>query len=478
MSEKTASTSVYFNHESRDNIKPSANTVRLMWQGKDSPAPVENKPDFALLERVFPHTPDEPTQSGGVDFNSAADLDSAILNQYYWGDNLDVLEYLLGSPDTPRPRMIYIDPPYMSQARYRSVIKGKKAGQPSFERNAFTDQWDIDAYLSMLYPRLKLMQQILHEHGSIFVHVDWHVSHYVRVLLDEIFGRGNFINEIVWCYSGGSNTKKHLQRKHDMIFWYARSQEYTFQPQYRPYTQGTLARGLTAIKGSNYRLSERGAILQDWWTDINKILSPTAFENLHYPTQKPRQLLRRLIDMATSPGDLVADFFGGSGTTAEVCEQSDRRWLICDNSQLALQTSLKRLIKAQAGSFLIFANPLTNTIPNQKQTGVILIKTPVIKDCGSNYYWLSVGIDFFKPPQLPDNWNERNFADCIEFWEIDIDYNQPVFNSCYQVVRKKKQAEIELDISFYLPKKNAYTIAIKVYDYHADQTIKLLHFLP
>lgn len=441
-----------------------------MWQGKDSLAQVENSPDFALMERVYPQAEDESKKPANV-------KEDIIPNRYYWGDNLDVLAYLLTHPDTPRPQVIYIDPPYMSQVHYRSIIKGKK-GQPNFMRHAFTDQWenDIDAYLSMLYPRLQLMQQILNEQGSIFIHVDWHVSHYVRVLLDEIFGRGNFINEIVWCYSGGSNTKKHLQRKHDIIFWYARSQTYTFHPQYRPYTPGTLERGLTAVKGTNYRLSERGAILQDWWTDINKILSPTAYENLHYPTQKPRQLLKRLIEMASSPGDLVADFFGGSGTTAEVCEQLGRRWLLCDNSQLALQTSLKRLIKTKAADFLIFSDPGANL--TTQSTGVLKIKTSVIKDCGGNYYQLSVGIDYFKPPRLPDNWDDQNFAAAIEFWEIDIDYKQPVFNSCYQMVRNKKQTGIKLDISFYLLKKDAYTIAIKVYDYHAEQTMQVIQFQP
>ncbi len=412
-------------------------------------------------------------------FDGPAELKSPveIKNHYYWGDNLEALHFLLAQPSISRPKMIYIDPPYMSQAQYHSVIKGSTPDQPDFHRAAFADQWanNIDAYLTMLYPRLQLMQQILQEDGSIFVHVDWHVSHYVRVLLDEIFGRHNFINEIVWCYSGGSNARKHLQRKHDMIYWYARSQSYTFHQQHRPYTQGTLERGLTAVKGPNYSLSKQGAILQDWWTDINKILSPTAYENLKYPTQKPRELLKRLISMASSPGDLVADFFAGSATTAEVCQQLDRRWLLCDNSPLALQTSLGRLIKVNNTPFAIHTAS-TQTKPDL--SAVLEVSPPLLQINGPTDYWLSLKIDYYQPQELPENWNPSQFDSYIEFWEIDPDYDGQLFQSRYQVMRTKKSTGLALNILLSIPRKHEYSIAIKVYDYNANQSLKVIQFKP
>src|SRR5665647_1884192 len=119
----------------------------------------------------------------------------------------------------------------MSQMHYHSLKEHS-------DIRAFQDKWQPEAYLDMLYPRLLLMKQVLAADGSIFVQVDWHVSHYVHMLLDEVFGPENFINEIVWCYSGGGNSRRHLQRKHDLIFWYGRSPAYIFHPQHRPYTQG------------------------------------------------------------------------------------------------------------------------------------------------------------------------------------------------------------------------------------------------
>ncbi len=409
-----------------------------------------------------------------------------IKNKYYFGDNLDLLNYLKKNQPISKPRLIYIDPPYMSKVQYRSVVKGIK-NQPSFNRVAFDDHWEnnIDNYLNMLYPRLQIMQQILHEKGSIFVHVDWHVSHYVRLLLDEIFGRSNFINEIVWCYSGGSNARKHLQRKHDTIFWYAHSGEYTYNPQYRPYTQGTLERGLTAVKGPTYSLSAKGASLQDWWTDINKILSPTAYENLKYPTQKPRELLKRLITMASNPGDLIADFFAGSGTTAEVCNELDRNWILCDNSQIAMQTIFKRLIK-NCSPFSVYTSQISLVTQAEEQktidlTGknpILQIRIPKIQTNGPDNYWLSIGIEYYQPEPIPDDWDAIKFASCIEFWEIDTDYDQHIFESQYQVIRSRKQASIDLDILLSVPRRSSYTLAIKVYDYYANQVINIIKYQP
>ncbi|HNX92109.1 MAG TPA: site-specific DNA-methyltransferase [Syntrophomonas sp.] len=401
--------------------------------------------------------------------------DSAIANKFYQADNLEVLRILSQTENNPPVKLIYIDPPFMSQIHYHSLKENSS-------QHAFEDRWQPERYLDMLYPRLRLMKEVLAEDGSIFVHVDWHVSHYVHLLLDEIFGGENFINEIVWCYSGGGNSRRHLQRKHDLIFWYGKSSSYTYHPQHRPYTKGTLERGLTAVKGDKYKLAAEGALLQDWWTDINKILSPTAYENHKYPTQKPRQLLQRIINMASNPGDLVADFFAGSGTTAEVCNELGRPWILCDNSPLSLQTTISRLARNDSLPFTIYASYATDKKVAGQETAAstanLKMKEVTIQENGDDYIWLSLGIDYYQPEVLSENWDPEEFASAIEFWEIDPDYDETRFNSRYQLFRPphQKTSLLPLNILLSLPRCENYKIAVKVHDSFAGQQIQVLHF--
>lgn len=413
-------------------------------------------------------------ESNILDLDLPEGAGGSIENHYYWGDNKEVMQSWSIGNQNREIKLIYIDPPFMSQMHYHSL-------KEQSDIRAFQDKWQPEAYLDMLYPRLRLMHQMLADDGSIFVHVDWHVSHYVRMLLDEIFEPANFINEIVWCYSGGGNSRRHLQRKHDMIFWYGRSQAYTFHPQHRPYTQGTVERGLTAVKGEKYKLSQEGALLQDWWTDTNKILSPTAYENVKYPTQKPRQLLKRIIQMASNPGDLVADFFAGSGTTAEVCNELGRPWILCDNSSLALQTTISRLAQADSPPFAIYAqsDPQSAALRETSPSAAVLrMKDITVQENGDDRFWVSLGIDYYQPDVLPENWDPSQFASCIEFWEIDPDYNDEVFTSQYQLFRSPKQKAklLPLNILLSLPPKKTYKIAVKVYDIFARQHLQIIQF--
>ena len=203
-------------------------------------------------------------------------------------------------------------------------------------------------YLSMMAPRLTLMRKLLSPRGSLLVHVDQRARSHLRLLLDEIFGADALVNEIAWCYGGGGAPRRRYPRKHDTILWYARGREWIFNRQYRPYSEGTLKRGLTRVKGDRYKLRPEGAGLDDWWTgpEVQKILSPTAHENLKYPTQKPEGLLRRIIAGHSDPDSLVADFFCGSGTTLATAAELGRRWIGCDAGHLAIQTCRKRLAGA------------------------------------------------------------------------------------------------------------------------------------
>jgi adenine-specific DNA-methyltransferase len=275
-------------------------------------------------------------------------------NKLIWGDNLlvmgSLLEKFAGKID-----LIYIDPPFATGAdfSFQALIGDEELPlqkeQSVIEEKAYRDTWGrgLQSYLATMAPRLSIMRELLRDGGSLFVHVDTRVNSHLRLILDELFGPSALVNEISWCYGGGGAPRNYYPQKHDTLLWYAKGDGWVFNRQFRPYTEGTLQRGLTQIKGPKYQLREEGAGLDDWWADkaVQKILSPTACENLKFPTQKPEGLLSRVIKGHSNAGDLVADFFCGSGTTLAVAEKLGRRWIGCDLSRWAIHVSRKRLLE-------------------------------------------------------------------------------------------------------------------------------------
>lgn len=316
--------------------------IELRWHGKASPSHVDCH--YETLQIVVPGRP-FPAQAP-----AAARPDNRLL----YGQDLQVMTWLLHNGYGGRFDCIYLDPPYLSHTGYHAQMQIKTdQGDYWLKRPVFRDAGygQLADYLQNMYLALSLVKPLLSERGSVFVHLDWHASHYVKILLDEIFTPERFINEIVWCYGGGSNARRHFHRKHDVILWYSRGPDYIFHPQHRPYTPGTLQRGLTRVKGDRYRLDDQGAFLQDWWIDIPKILSPTALDNWKFPTQKPVQLLERILLSSTEEGSLVGDFYAGSGTMAEACEKLGRKWVVGDGSDYAIQTSVHRLLRNHSRPF-------------------------------------------------------------------------------------------------------------------------------
>ncbi|MGI5920197.1 MAG: DNA methyltransferase [Syntrophomonadaceae bacterium] len=449
----------------------SADTVRLVWSSKGH---TTDSSDVKLInvERVVPRAIADVNGMGF--FDGPTDRPAEISNRVIQGDNLPIMQALLDEGYAGCINVIYIDPPYFSDVDYWSNVQvGSGENQKLVQRKAFQDTWEkgIDSYLDMLYPRLKLMKKLLADDGTIFVHLDWHVSHYVKVIMDELFSPGKLINEIVWCYGGGSGAKRHFHRKHDTIFWYSKGDNYTFNPQYRPYTHGTLERGLTRVKGDRYKLNKKGALMQDWWSDINKILSPTAGENLKFPTQKPAALLQRIIGAASNPGDWVADFFGGTGTTASVCANMGRRWIVCDNSALALLTTQYRLIHGNV-PFIVQQIPLTNLADPENRLELL---TPVVEKYDRETVLVRVGIKYYSPGEI--SLPEADFSSYIEYWAVDLDY-QGEFTSDYQIVRKNHRYKGSLDLSIVvrLAARDKYCMAVKVYDVFANHSIKIIEF--
>lgn len=396
------------------------------------------------------------------------------------GDNLVAMHWLISAGYSGKIDMIYIDPPYLSQSNYQSRVLLTDHHQKEWlQREVFRDSGfpDLPAYLNHLYSRLVLMRELLSDQGSIFVHLDWHACHYVKIVMDEIFGTGNFINEIVWCYSGGSGSKRHFHRKHDVILWYSKGSDYTFHPQYRSYSKGTLQRGLTRVKGDRFHLHEEGALLQDWWIDINKILSPTAYENLKFPTQKPAALLRRLVESASDPGDLIADFYAGSGTLAQVAEESHRNWISSDNNSIAVKTMLYRLIEMKSRDF--YLDVIGKDAGESSLPPSFDLYGPYIKDGGEDYRCLEIGIENYTPGSTARDKLKGSWAwpVLIDFWEIDTCANDECFHSCWQVIRPQhRQYDSKLPTRVRIPvaQQVTYRLAVKVHDIFGNEMVKCL----
>jgi len=289
------------------------------------------------------------------------------LNRLIYGDNLLAMQVLLaGDKESGLPSMrgkidlIYIDPPFDSKADYRTKITlpGVDLEQKPtvIEQFAYADTWKDGtvSYLKMLYPRLALMRELLSDKGSIYVHIDWHVGHYVKILMDEIFGKENLVNEIIWGYRTGGVSKDFFARKHDTIFYYAKSPRgVKFNTQYyKSYQQKKYNfKGVEDLWDEEKKMWYHNSICRDVWEDIYPIGTENS-ERLEYTTQKPEALLVRIIEASSNKDDVVADFFVGSGTTNAVAEKLGRKWIVSDLGKPACLVTRKRLIDQGAKPFL------------------------------------------------------------------------------------------------------------------------------
>lgn len=271
-----------------------------------------------------------------------------MTHQIIFGDNLPALQSL---PDQAVD-LIYIDPPFntgrdQSRTRIRTVqsddgerigFKGARYETHVESISAYEDKFDD--YLAFLEPRLREAYRLLDPHGSLYFHIDYREVHYCKILLDKIFGREAFINEIIWAYDYGARTRKRWPPKHDNILWYAKDpQNYTFnyeEIERIPY----MAPGLVGEEKA-----KRGKLPTDtWW---HTIVGTNSHEKTGYPTQKPVGVIRRIIQASSSPGDMVLDFFAGSGTVGAVCLQLGRRFILVDNNPQAIEVMRKRFAGAE-----------------------------------------------------------------------------------------------------------------------------------
>ncbi len=333
--------------------------VFLFWNGRDEQMTNVALP-FHSIEQI-----DEPRAEHNAElaiFDTRGRQLKGWTNKLIWGDNKLVISSLLNGPmrraieAVGGLKLVYIDPPFAVGADFGFDIPigndSVTKKQSVIEEIAYRDTWGrgISSYLAMMYERLHLMRSLLADNGSIYVHCDWRVSSVIRLMLDDVFGKSNFRNEIIWCYRQGGRADNTYSQKHDTIYWYSKTNSWIFNADAVriPYegTGGyqTSGKGVV-INGKVYKPNELGKIPEDWW-DL-AALPPMSSERLGYPTQKPEALLERIIKASSNEGDLVADFFCGSGTTAAVAEKLNRKWIACDLGRFAIHTTRKRLIGVQ-----------------------------------------------------------------------------------------------------------------------------------
>ena len=262
--------------------------------------------------------------------------------QIYCADNLELMKSLAASPNKcQRFQMIYMDPPFYSGAKYFS------RRSDGSKKLAYSDVWGsgLLEYLEMIAKRILIARELLSDDGLIWIHLDYRAVHYVKIIMDEIFGMENMVNEIVWGYRSGGASGRRFARKHDTILLYSKTKEYKFNPQKeKSYNRGALPYN---FKGVQEYEDEKG-----WYTLVNMrdiweipMVGRTSGERTGYATQKPEELIRRMVLASTDVGDLCGDFFAGSGTLGAVCMGLGRSFVLCDKNEDACRIMVDRLFK-------------------------------------------------------------------------------------------------------------------------------------
>ena len=348
--------------------------VELVWNGKTEDVSNIVIP-FQVIEQIDEPRPEKPedTKAQLFLFDERGRQKSGWTDKLIWGDNKLILSSLKNGPmrdeieQAGGVKLIYIDPPFDVGADFSMDIE---IGEETFtkkpsvlEELAYRDTWGkgADSFIAMIYERLVLMRDLLAEDGSIYVHCDWRVNGYMRLVLDEVFGRNNFRNEIIWHYDIGTGPEKDFKKKHDIVFRYSKSDNYFYNqiiiPPHNPDRYNLIDKDGRhyAVRGDTGRkiYADEGQPEDDVWTflktDKLRNLNSMSNErrNIGYPTQKSEYLLERFIKASSNENDIVADFFCGSGTTFAVAEKLGRKWIGSDLGKFAIHTTRKRMIQVQ-----------------------------------------------------------------------------------------------------------------------------------
>ena len=341
--------------------------VELLWNGKSDEVTNVVLP-FQTIEHVDEPRSEVPKELQLSLFDESGRQQKGWTNKLIWGDNKHILSSLKHGPMREEIekqggiKLIYIDPPFDVGADFTMDVQ---IGDQSLEKNpgvleqlAYRDTWGLgkDSFLSMIYERFILMRDLLANDGSIYIHCDWRVSSSIKLILDELFGKDNFRNEIIWSYGKMASSSKKYLSNHDTILFYSKSSSTIFKKQTMKLDKPIkrLAREMVDGKLKNAR-NEDGTVkyieineknVDDVWKDISTVM-PASKEFIEYPTQKPEKLIERIIKASSNEGDIVADFFIGSGTTSAVAEKLNRKWIVSDIGKFSVHTTRKRMLTVQ-----------------------------------------------------------------------------------------------------------------------------------
>lgn len=427
-------------------LSPKIIMPTLNWDSKRLPEPVPA--ELKIDSIIYPQ---------GAGYPEARPENHLIL-----GDNLKVMSALLGEYEG-RIDLIYADPPFFTNRRYPARVgRGEDSRRPQEWRLAegYPDHWpDIESYLDMLYPRLYLMYRLLAPTGTLYLHLDWHANHYARLILDEIFGPEQLLNEIIWTYHGPSPIRSAFNRKHDTILSYTKSDDYTFnvddvREPYNPNTVKTFQSSPKAGFGKVPNL-KRGKVPEDWW--YFPVVARLHSERTGYPTQKPEALLERIILASSNPGELVGDFFCGSGTTPVVAARLGRKFIAADGIWRAVHTTRTRLV-CQGGQ------PFTL----QKEGGA---EIPAVNAASDEEIQIRLATkktqDFFHPDSHMLTLAAANLEQ-LDYWEADPAWDGKVFRSAAQAVRPRKKKPIQTHLPL-APISEGQIIAVRLVQVSGEQ---------
>lgn len=403
-------------------------------------------------------------------FHLRDQMGSAGENQLILGDNLDWLRHLVRHKATMQKiSLIYVDPPFYSGSNYQAEVRisSQKQKIKGIKSKAYEDKWGsgMEGFLSMLTLRLLYMKDLLADDGGIIVHLDWRAVHYVKVIMDELYGQKRFINEIIWNYKSGGVSSRSFAKKHDTLLYYARgdrhyfdsAKEKSYNRAFKPYR----------FKGVKEYKDELG-----WYTMVNRkdvldvdMVGRTSRERTGYATQKPERLIEILLESCTKPGDLCADFFAGSGTLPAVAHRMGRRFMACDNSLLAMAACRKRLTAMDA-SFSYLVSSKAKDDSSAKVRAAVEVRANVstevlckvtlfeyIRDCED------LPVSAVEQTELRKLLAADPLA-LVDYWCVDRNYDGKNFITEQWFAREK--ADLPVNAEFLTgPNRRA---AIKVYD--------------
>ncbi len=447
----------------------------------------------------------------------------------YWGDNESVMVSLL-KDFSNKINLIYFDPPFATGGtfNFKIYIGGQdNSNKPKrwINKKAYSDAWKggIIDYLNFMHERLFIMRELLSEEGSIYVHLDWHIGHYVKILMDEIFGVENFRNEIIWAYPAASvQTRRFFMRSFDVILFYTKSDKYVFNDNpniYMEYSDRVKKALKKDEKGTYYhrggshdgkKLSQKvyikneGTFPRDVWNDIPYVRANTI-EYQGFSTQKPERLLKRIILASTNENDIVVDFFCGSGTTLAVAEKLNRRWIGCDLTRHAIHITRKRLLDIKNGNDILKWKKIYDK--NIRPFKIMSVKEDIEEDFISieflleehgNYQELKklgkpsfqlnirkekkkvfIELTNYEIPYLDSISKEvvekiNTWSDWIDYFSVDFNKKSTIFNTQWVSYRTPKNRNIDLSAGPYLYEEaGTYNIAVKVVNILGTESVQV-----